>query len=170
VTITLHLGVVEQPYAVAVPASARRVAIRTRKGGKARVINAAPAGGETTGDVATILEEKYHIMEYFFEDVGGDAISAVLEHSYAGAVENLMSGAPVAQISLSAEAESEIEAAFRMFLGQQEINGIPGVPTKAALAGVNHRLAHPYAKGNSPRPSFIDTGDYQANFKAWTDE
>jgi len=45
--------------------------------------------------------------------------------------------------------------------------GYPGIPTGAAEAGVNHRLLHPYAKDNPERPSFIDTGQYQADFKSW---
>ena len=85
----------------------------------------------------------------------------------AGALENIAAGANIKKIKVTAEAESEIETAFKLFLGQQEMNGVvPGVPTKAALKGVNHRMLHPYAK-RGPRSSFIDTGLYQANFKVW---
>jgi len=44
--------------------------------------------------------------------------------------------------------------------------GIPGVPTKAALRGVNHRLKHPYRRRGA-RPSFVDTSLYMSSFKAW---
>ncbi len=109
-------------------------------------------------------------MEVFAEDVGGEAIGEALAHSVAGAIENLVSGAP-ATISPTGEAESEIESAFRHFIVQEEMAGlgVPGVPTAAALKGINHRLRHPYAKSNPRRPSFVDTGLMLANFKAWVD-
>jgi hypothetical protein len=166
----LHLGVIDVPYTVHVPASQRRVAVRTKKGGKPKVITAPPSGAETTGDVATILEEKYAVMGTFLETVGLDAVAAALEQSGKEALEALMLGAPAANLSLSAAAESEIEAAFRLFLDQKEMDGRPGVPTAAALKGVNHRLAHPYAKGNAERPSFVDTGQYQQHFKSWMED
>jgi hypothetical protein len=52
---------------------------------------------------------------------------------------------------------------------KQEIEsmGLRGVPTKAALKGINHRLRHPYRKSNPRRPSFVDTGLYVASFRAW---
>lgn len=166
----LHLGVIDIPYDVRVPESMKRVAVRTQRGGKAKVIKASPSGGQTTGDVAEILEDKYHIMEVFFEDIGYEAVMGALVNSLEGAIENIQSGAPLSTIKLYAGAESEIETAFRLFLGQQELDGVmPGVPTKAALKGVNHRMVHPYAK-RGPRPSFIDTGLYQASFKAWVEE
>lgn len=140
---TLHLGVVEIPYA--------------------------NAGGKTTGDVADILEAKYHVMEVFYEDLGPTLIAKSLEVSVVNAVESMMLGAP-ATISLTGDAEQEIEQAFRLFLSQQEMDGQqPGVPTKASLKGVNHRLKKPNAKTNLGRPSFIDTGLYQRSFKAWVD-
>lgn len=138
----LHLGVVDVPYAA--------------------------AKGKTTGDIAEILEAKYHVMEVFAEELGGDAIASALEHSVRNAVENVMMGSNSAGLNLTAEGEQEIEAAFRLFLSQQEMDGLqPGVPTKAALAGVSHRFAHPYAKRGA-RPSFIDTGLYESSMKVWT--
>lgn len=126
--------------------------------------------GKTTGDIATILESKYHIMQTFFDVMGADVVAKALERSVADAVEAMMMGSNSASINLTAEAEGEIEAAFRLFLSQQEMDGlVEGVPTAAALAGVSHRFKHPYAK-RAPRPSFIDTGTYQASFKAWTDD
>ena len=171
-TLTLHLGVTEAPYATNTKTAPRRVAVRTVKGGKPRAISAAPSGGETTGDVAQILEDKYHIMEIFVEEIGADQIAKAIEHSAAVAIETLISGhgRNTPESFLSLEAEGEIEDAFRLFLSQQEMDGTqPGVPTKAALAGVSHRFAHPYAK-RAPRPSFIDTGLFQSHFKVWSDE
>lgn len=166
----LHLGVIDIPYATYVRPDQRRVAVRRKKGGPARIINAAPRGGETTGDVAEILEDKYHIMEFFFEDIGSDLIAAALEHSMSGAIENLVAGASVGNFDPTDQAMSEIKGAFDAFITQQEMDGQqPGVPTKASLRGVNHRFKHPYAKGNAPRPSFRDTGEYLSSFKAWVE-
>jgi len=47
-----------------------------------------------------------------------------------------------------------------------ETLGYPGVPTRAALMGVNSRLKKRRGKR---RPSFRDTGLYQASFMAWVD-
>jgi hypothetical protein len=147
VTLTLHLGVVEMPYA--------------------------SPGGKTTGDVAQILEDKYHVMETFYEDMGPDVIQKAIEHSAQNAVETLIlggsrSGSNSANMSLTLEAEGEIEAAFKLWLSQQSMDYTqPGVPTQASLKGVSHRLKRANAKTNSARPSFIDTGLYQSSFKAW---
>lgn len=140
----LHLGVTDIPYA---------------------------NGKETTGDVATILEAKYHVMELFVEELGHDVIGKAFEESAKNAVEDLFSGAPAASLSLTLDATEEIQTAFRIFIDQRELDGVvPGVPTQAALKGVNHRLKRPSVKGNPERPSFKDTGLYQASMRAWTEE
>lgn len=147
-TLTLHLGVIDQAYA--------------------------DASGKTTGDVAQILEDKYHIMETFAEEIGLDVIQKAIEQSARNAVETLIlggsrPGSNSANMSLTLEAEGEIESAFKLFLSQQELDYTqPGVPTQAALKGVSHRFKRPYLKTNPARPSFIDTGLYQSSMKAWT--
>jgi len=153
-----------------VPNPQRRVGVRTRKGAQPEAFSAAPSGGETTHDVAMRLEEKYHVMEVFYEDVGADLIAKALENSAADALESLLMGNTSPGFSLTAAAEAEIQSAFDAFITQQEMDGVVGgVPTAAALAGVNHRLKHPYAKGNPERPSFVDTGTYLGNFRAWVE-
>lgn len=123
--------------------------------------------GKTTGDVAEILETKYHVMGVFgflhLDDIARD-----LEDGAAANLENMLMGAPVSADPY-AGAMSKIEQRFRDFLSLGEMNkfGFAGIPTAAALAGVNHRLAHPYAKANPSRPSFVDTGLYESSFKAW---
>jgi hypothetical protein len=165
-TLTIHLGVVDVPYATEVPAEQRRTVHRTTRGGETSTFTAAPSGGETTGDVAQMLEDEYHVMEVFYEDVGEELIAKALEHSVVGAIRDLIAGKPTSLVEPFAKATAEMEAAFKMFLSQQEMDGVVGgVPTKASLNGVNHRLAHPYAKGNPSRPSFIDTGTYESHFK-----
>lgn len=166
----LHLGVIDQPYSNK-PQPARLA--RAGKGSRRRLlpIKISAQAPLSTGDVATILEEKYHIMEVFADELTGkDAIQKAIDHSIEGSIESILMGAPAEDLDITGEATSEIEEAFKIAISQQAFDGmIPGVATKASLAGVNHRLKHPYAKDNPPRPSFKDTGLYQANFKAWMD-
>lgn len=149
-SLTLHLGVVDVPYGH-------------------------DPKGQTTGDVATILEEKYHLMETFYE-FNKRAIAKKLEGGLRDALEAVMMGAP---ISLDAFGQStgEIAEMFKRELAERKFDarGIPGVPTAASGAtskrkgGVNHRFKHPYAKANPIRPSFIDTGTFQNSVKVWVD-
>jgi hypothetical protein len=163
VTATLHLGVNDVPYA----GEPRKPRAQAKKGKANRPVKVAN-GQQTTGDVATWLENKYHIMEAFFESYSGEATDAIA-HSVASAIEALLTGAPMEGLNPFAGAESELQEAFKIFLESAEIEtlGIPGVPTKAALDGVNHRLK---SKQGGRRPSFIDTGQYEAAFRAWVDQ
>lgn len=157
----LHLGVVDIPYA--------RVPVEY----KAHRRKAGAAGTATTGDVAEWLENKYHVMEVFFE-ARQEAIAGFVEHSLQGALESVLMGGPPG--SPFKQAEADIDTEFRHFLSSGEIEtfGIPGVPTKAAQMGVNHRKKSGFnrRKGGkpTPRPSFIDTGLYEASQKSWFDE
>ena len=167
---TLNLGVIDIPYATPSsyrkPPSAKYVLGAAKRG---KVTAPRYQGNQhTTGDVAEILEAKYHPMEIFFE-LHREQIVDVLEGSIAGALENVLAGAPT-NLSGTAEAESSIETMFKRFLSNKEMDGlgVKGIPTAAALAGVSHRFAHPYAKRPS-RPSLIDTGLYQANAKVWVE-
>jgi hypothetical protein len=151
---TLHLGVINIPY-VDAPTGAKG-----KRGGKTA------ANEKTTGDIAEILEDKYSIMETFWTKHQGEIIHE-LESSIAGAFESLMMGAPT-QADPNAAGTSKIETMFKTFLSGREMDGAPGVPTAAAMRGVNHRFKHPYAR-RAPRPSFIDTSTFENSFKAWVD-
>ena len=162
---TLHLGVEDIPYSwggTSSPAKARKTA-GARQGGAAKARSAKP-DTTTTGEVAEILEAKYRVMFLFTEEYP-DEIANAVANGYAGAMETVMMGGPVPADPL-AGAASEIEESFKYFLSSAEIEGfgVAGVPTQAALDGVNHRLK---IKKGPRRPSFIDTGLYQASFKAW---
>lgn len=162
-TVTLHLGVIEQPYTSY--DGGRRAARPARRRKKA--VEAAPKAQRTvtTAQVARWLEDRYHIMEVFYEVDGG--VKAALEESVQDAMENVLMGAPVAANPFL-EATSEIQKRFKQFIANRtmETLGIPGVPTRAALMGVNIRLKKRRGKR---RPSFRDTGLYQASFMAWVD-
>lgn len=143
--LTLHLGVIDQPYR----SSSKKV------------------GAMTTGAVADILESRYEIMQTFAR-VHWPTIENAIEGSLQGALETLLMGRKFDPWGRGMQA---IQTKFRRFIssGEAERSGIPGTPTKAALRGVNHRRAHPYAKGNGRRPSFRDTGLYSASFVSWID-
>jgi len=165
-TITLHLGVQDVPYAWA-PAKPR--AAKPPRGKAVKMVKEEGSQHATTGAVAEWLENKYHIMEIFFNMYDVEIVKAV-EHSYVGAIENLFAGgAGAVSTNPLASAEAELEESFKYFLESEEMAdlGVPGVPTQAALDGVNHRLK---IKKGERRPSFIDTGLYQANFRAWFDQ
>lgn len=150
-TQTLHLGVVEIPYGY-------------DAGGKRRTKNVKIAA--TTGDVATILEAKYHIMQTFF-DRNSSEIAGYLENGVSGAMESVLMGAPI-PADVFGSANEKIATRFQKFIDDKEMDGIvAGVPTKASLKGVSHRFK---GKRSVPgRPSFQDTGLYETNFKAWID-
>lgn len=143
----LHLGVFDVPYARA-----------GRKGS---------AGSQTTGDVAQWLENRYHVMEVFFRE-NEEEIASAMEGSVSAALESALMGGTA--LDPLGAATSKIEDRFKTFLstGEMERLGYPGVPTEAARRGVNHRLKNP-GRLRAARPSFIDTGLYQASFHAWGD-
>lgn len=120
----------------------------------------------TTGDVAEILEKKYHPMETFFE-VHRQEIGDEIAKAYVGSFQRLHATGQGPD-NPAQGAMDWMQNRFKEFLAKREMEGlgIPGVPTQAALDGVSHRFAHPYAKRPS-RPSFIDTGLYQASARFW---
>lgn len=154
-TLNLYLGVVDIPYAG--PAEVGKK--RKRKSTAATL---------TTADVAHILEAKYHIFATFAKMHASDTILPAIAKSVQGTMVNLMLGAP-ASANPFASACSTIDAAFKGFIDSEEMAGMPGVPTAAALAGVNHSFKHPYAKDNPRRASFVDTGLYRDSEISWVD-
>ncbi len=129
--ITFHLGVIDIPY---------------------------EDENTTTGDVAEYLEEKYQIMQTFFDRYGND-ISDLMSKDLAANLENMLAGAPPL-----AESMSRVHDLFVAFLDNEEMNGMSGVPTRRALLGISKRFKN---KKGDPRASFIDTGNYQAAMRAW---
>lgn len=152
--LTLHIGVLDQPY---------------RSTGK-------NGGVKTTGDVAQILEDVYGLFSAFYKTYE-KSITDGIAGSMQGAIEALHMGhsidpwgAGMQQIQrdfsdfiTSGEAERTGFAAY----SRVKTRALISVPTKAALRGVNHRLAHPYAGSNPRRPSFFDTGLLAGSGRAW---
>jgi hypothetical protein len=163
VSLTLHLGVTVMPYSGAMSTAPKAPTSKRGRAAKARGYGK----GMTTGDVAAILEARYGVMKTFV-DIHMPDITKALEKSVAGAIKNAMVGAPT-PVSITEQGMSTIQASFKNFLAQREMDfRVRGVPTAAALMGVSHRFKHPYARRAS-RPSFIDTGLYQSSFRAWVD-
>ncbi|MBA8062399.1 hypothetical protein HV077_08315 [Citrobacter freundii] len=133
--ITFHLGVIDIPY---------------------------EDENITTGDVAEYLEEKYQIMQTFFDRYGND-IADLMSKDLAANLENMLAGAPPLRDPL-AESMSRVHDLFVAFLDNEEMNGMSGVPTRRALLGISKRFKN---KKGDPRASFIDTGNYQAAMRAW---
>ncbi len=157
---TLVLGVQDMSYAAQFHSSAG-----TRKRGVSKA-QAAYGKGQTTGEVAKLLEARYHVMQAFV-NMNSTEIVAAVEASMLGSVINIVNGQP-GPIVPGAQALSDIETAFKQSLSQRAYDGLKGVPTQAAERGVSHRFKKPYAR-RAARPSFIDTGLYQSSFKAWTE-
>lgn len=124
----------------------------------------------TTGDVAEILEDNYHVMRTFAELHDQD-IADALADGMAKVLEAIGRGDPVPTDLSQALVRpmGQIETEFRDFLDRDEMGAIlpASQQSQAALKGVNHRKKRPYVKANKARPSFIDTGLYQASFRAW---
>lgn len=118
----------------------------------------------TTVIVANILEEKYHVLGTYVEHHKHDIEQACL-NSLEGALENLHMGMPIGDPY--AEAGQEIASGFRTFLmtAEMEQMGIEGVPTQAALDRESLRFKAKH--GNAQRPSFVDTGTYEASARMW---
>lgn len=146
------------------------------------------AGATSTGEVAQILEDRYGVMDSFVFLHKEDITEAIAE-STADAIEALIMDAPVL-IDPYGAASSKIGELFRDYLDNEEIVDAPEgdygrgkVPTQAALDGVSSRFklgkqAGVFVKGKrgrkklkgKRRPSFIDTGLYEATFTAWFDK
>jgi len=157
--LTLHLGVLDQPYAHEGPEPPQRGRRRRR----------VATGTQTTGDVATWLENRYHVMRHFYELHEGD-VAAAMENSLAGAVETALMGGPSGPGAHAFDtAMGEVKQTFSTFLTLKEMDalGYPGVPTLASLLGISHRFKD--RRGTPGRPSFIDTGLYETSFRSWVD-
>lgn len=138
--LTLHLGVLVQPYR---------------------------NNGLTTADVAHFLETKYGVMGAFYR-VHQDVIMGAVAKSMEGAIESLVMGRRVNPWGYATQLIQREFRIFISSMEAERV-GIDGTPTLAAWRGVNHRLKHPYAKSNPRRPSFRDTGLYMASQRAWMD-
>ena len=132
-------------------------------------------GANTTGEVAEILEDKYHVMRIFFEEHEkkiGEALAKAMSDQLA----QRMAG--IDQPLNLGDATFRIESMFRDFLDSNEIQNILPKRIQAADEGRTSRKKlgkeakkmvgkRPKRKEGTPRQAFIDSGLYQAAFRSW---
>jgi hypothetical protein len=140
--------------------------------------------GAAVGFVADVLEAHYGVMRRFAGD-NHSKIASLVTGAMMRSVNSLVKGRPVRYHPAQA-GFGEIKREFRDWILQRSLDGralhdqFP-IPTAAALAGVNHRLKHPYSKyiwkrgkrtkqRRPSRASFYDTGLYANSFKAWSEK
>ena len=134
--------------------------------------------GRTTGQVAEHLEDRYGVMQAFF-DLRRDEIEKAIVDSYSQSIGHIISGdAP--ELNPFAQAGADIEHMFKDTVLQRGFDGvISGVPTQASLTGKSkgskwgqgkgRRTAIRSSSGRVTRPSFVDTWLYVNSFTAWVD-
>ena len=117
--------------------------------------------GVTVGDVAQILEDKFHVMQ-IFADQNEDKIALFIEDGVAGALESVLSGAPE-RFDVFGSAMENIKGRFHEYIDGSE-HGIKLKKMDAPKAG--SRKKRQYRKVTHTL-AFYDTGRYEGNFKAW---
>jgi len=122
--------------------------------------------GLTTGDLAEILESKYGLYSGFVE-LHGQEIADVLADGVQDALDAII-GAGVNAVDPLGAAELPLTAMLIRYFDNEEIAklGVPGVPTGAALKGINRRKAS--GKGVR-RTSFIDTSELRNSSSVWVE-
>lgn len=131
--------------------------------------NGATGGTTDTGTVAELLENKYHVMQSFFDLHKGE-IADDLANGMAASLQDLINGR-TATGSPFYGAEQKIDARFRAFIYGNEMQklslALTGKPiSAAAIRGVSHRRKSPYAQRNPSRPAFVDTSLYVSSFRS----
>jgi len=124
--------------------------------------------GKTAGDVASILEHGYKIVETFFNMHEAEITNALVE-SYTNSAMAMFEGAP-ATLNPAGDAIGKIETMFKKAVFMQEFDGlIPGVPTRAALTGAS-KWRKRGRKVRASRSSFVDSDIYRSSFTVWVDD
>jgi hypothetical protein len=167
--MNLRFGFVDVPYSARYSKRSPVKALRGKKPKPMSPMQQAYGQGETTVSVANDLEKRYHILDKF-QEMYEDQITDIVIDSYADGIEAMFNGQKPGLVDSVNKKAGDIEKMFRDSLTNKEYDGkLSNVPTVAAQRGVSHLFAHPYAR-RAPRPSFIDTGMYQASFTAWAEK
>lgn len=134
----------------------------------------------TTFQVAEMLEANYGVMRVFAELHGREIADAIAKAELRKA-ELRAAGHPTHKRK---QPLAEVEDAFRNYLDSREYERTSGLAINAAVAGVSHRFLHPFSMYVNPklsgkkqalhqkamlrkeRPAFVDTGLYEASFRA----
>ncbi len=129
------------------------------------------SSNNTTGKIATILENKYGILQKFIERYQNDAV-IYLKTALVNFIQDTINHQEASDNSFQT-AFSQIEHEMKKFLSSQEVErvGMPNVPTQAALKGISHRFKRnrkiKQKMNGQRRPSFIDTGLMESSYKVW---
>ena len=139
---------------------------------KLGVIDVPEPNGNTTYGVGKILEDKYTLFSSF-ADMHQQDIANDLSDSVAGAIETYLATGRMPKNPFSA-ANEQITNRLKKFIYTEELAGkVAGVPTQAALEGVTTRKVgrkkFKRTKTGVRRPSFIDSGVFEASTKVWVE-
>lgn len=117
---------------------------------------------ETTYTVAEILEDNYRLFTHFYELHEKEILEEVRDNIVLQLANAIQNGVAPSDMLLLGKTQK----AFSAFLEKEEMAGlsVDGVPTKAALMGVNSRKK---IRHGERRPSFIDGGQFLSSFVAW---
>ena len=140
---------------------------------KLGVIDVPEPNGNTSYGVGTILEKKYTLFSSYVEMHHKD-IEHQLCEAIVGAFETFQATGHVAKKPFDA-AGQELTLGLKQFIYKEELAGkVAGVPTQAALEGVTprkvgrgKRAKFKRTKTGVRRPSFIDSGIFEASTKVW---
>ncbi len=120
--------------------------------------------GETTYQVAKKLEYRYGVMDVFVDEHRDEIENSVID-AFMGEIESMKMGKP--KSTLMNRTLGGIEELFRDYIDADEWQKVTGEIIMSALLGITSRNK----EGTGlPRPAFIDTGLYQASFRAWLDD
>jgi hypothetical protein len=124
----------------------------------------------TTGEVAEFLEETFEVIGTFYELYGqriADEITSVM----ANEISAMAKGEPLGGQPIQSAME-KIRTWFMNYLDQGEYEATTGIKIGTAQQGVSHRFkdVQNLEGKRGSRPAFVDTGLYQAAFRAWIEQ
>jgi len=140
---------------------------------KLGVIEVPEPNGNTSFGVGKILEEKYTLFSSYVNMHQKD-IEHELTQAIVGAFETFQTTGRAPKQPFDA-AGQELTLGLKKFIYNEELAGkVAGVPTQAALDGVTTRKVGRGKKAKFKRtatgirrPSFIDSGIFEASTKVW---
>lgn len=122
-------------------------------------------GSTTTGDVAGYLEDRYHVMRIFLE-LNEGFIHERIVNNVAGAIESIAQGNRVPKLDLR-PAMDEIQERFRDALDSGELHQVLPKSQQVSDETLKTSARKKAIKQDESRQAFIDSGLYQASFRAW---
>lgn len=122
-------------------------------------------GATTTGDVAGYLEDRYHVMRKFAE-MNEDFIADTIADHFAGLIESVAQGKRVSATDMM-PVMPKIEERFRDALDSGEIHQSLPAEQQVSESTLKTSSRKKVINQDASRQAFIDSGQYQASFRAW---